>query len=207
MYYDVERNDHGLPHDPFKSCVVPRPIGWISTLSRAGIANIAPFSFFNAAGLNPPHVMFASGHQHVEGGATDTLINIEETGEFVVNMATWELREQMNTTSSEVERSVDEFTLAGLEKAPSVQVKPPRVKAAPIHLECTYFRTFNLPANDPKQPNLIVIGQVVGIHISDDVLTDGMIDMTKFKPIARLGYQDYSVTDNIFTMPFPYARR
>ena len=206
MYYDVERNDHGLPHDPFKSCVVPRPIGWISTLSRAGIANLAPFSFFNGAGLNPPQVMFASAHQHIEGGATDTLINIEETGEFVVNMATWELREQMNATSREVERSVDEFVLAGLEKVPSVQVKPPRVKAAPIHLECTYIRTIDLPANDPKQPNLMVIGRVVGIHISDDVLTEGMIDMSKFKPIARLGYQDYSVADNFFTMPFPYTR-
>ena len=142
MYYDVERNDHGLPHDPFKSCVVPRPIGWISTLSRAGIANLAPFSFFNGAGLNPPQVMFASAHQHVEGGATDTLINIEETGEFVVNMATWELREQMNATSREVERSVDEFVLAGLEKsavgsgqAASRQGRthPPRMHLYPHH--------------------------------------------------------------------------
>jgi flavin reductase (DIM6/NTAB) family NADH-FMN oxidoreductase RutF len=204
MFYETS-GPHGLPHDPFKSCVVPRPIGWISTLSREGVANLAPFSFFNGVGANPPQVMYHCGSQHAEGGPKDSLKNVIETGEFVFNMATWELHEQMNTTSLHLARNVDEFAAAGLAIEPSQLVSPPRVAASPIHLECTLVKTVDLLSNDPDDYNTIVCGHVIGVHIKDEVLTDGMVDMSKLRPIARLGYMDYTVIDNVFTMPFPDA--
>ncbi len=204
MFYEPKgKGSHGLPHDPFRSIVVPRPIGWISTLSGAGVVNLAPYSFFNAVSYAPPMVMFAANGQHAEGGPKDTLSNIVETGGFVVNLATWELREEMNASSAAVPRAVDEMAMAGLETAPSRLVRPPRVKASPVHFECVPVKTVELPADDPEAPNNIVFGRVVGIHISDDILTDGMVDMSKFRPIGRLGYFDYTVVDNVFTMPRP----
>jgi flavin reductase (DIM6/NTAB) family NADH-FMN oxidoreductase RutF len=137
------------------------------------------------------------------GPAKDSLVNCEATGEFVANLATWELRDQMNQTSAGVGPEVDEFTLAGLETEPAQLVKPPRVKAAPIHLECLYHQTVELPSDIPGTRNAIVLGRVIGVHIKDEVLTDGMVDMTKIKPIARLGYMDYTRVDTVFTMPRP----
>ena len=198
MFYETKDNKHGLPHDPFKSCIVPRPIGWITSMSAEGVVNLAPYSFFNGVSSDPPIVMFSNN-----GPAKDSLVNCEATGEFVVNLATWELREQMNETSAGVGPEVDEFTLAGLEIEPSQLVKPPRVKAAPIHMECRYLQTVDLPSNTPDTRNAIVLGQVIGIHIKDEVLTDGMVDMTKMQPIARLGYMDYTRVDLVFTMERP----
>jgi flavin reductase (DIM6/NTAB) family NADH-FMN oxidoreductase RutF len=204
MFYEPKgKGSHGLPHDPFRSIVVPRPIGWISTVSGDGVVNLAPYSFFNGVSYAPPMVMFAPNGQHAEGGHKDTLSNIVETGEFVVNVATWELREEMNASSAAVPRAVDEMAMAGLEAAPSRLVRPPRVKASPVHLECVHVKTVELPADDPESPNNVVFGRVVGIHISDDILTDGLVDMSKFRPIGRLGYFDYTVVDNVFTMPRP----
>ena len=198
MFYETKDNNHGLPYDPLKSCIVPRPIGWITTMSAAGVVNLAPYSFFNGVCTNPPMVMFASN-----GPAKDSLINCEATGEFVANLAIWELRDQMNETSAAVGPEVDEFTLAGLATEPAQLVKPPRVKAAPMHLECLYHQTVDLPSDIPGARNAIVIGRVIGVHIDDEVLTDGMVDMSKFKPIARLGYMDYTRVDMVFTMPRP----
>ncbi len=198
MFYETKDNKHGLPHDPFKSCIVPRPIGWITSISAEGIVNLAPYSFFNGVSSDPPIVMFSN-----TGPAKDSLINCEATGEFVANLATWELRDQMNETSAGVGPEVDEFTLAALETEPSRLVKPPRVKAAPIHMECRYLQTVELPANTPGTRNAIVLGQVIGVHIKDEVLTDGMVDMTKIQPIARLGYMDYTRVDLVFTMERP----
>jgi len=198
MFYETKDNSHGLPHDPFKSCIVPRPIGWITTLSRDGVVNLAPYSFFNGVAQNPPMVMFSSN-----GPEKDTLVNCEQTGEFVANLATWELRDQMNETSAQVDPAVDEFTLAELEAVPARLVKPPRVKAAPIHMECLYHQTVELPCDVPGGRNAIVLGRVVGIHIDDAVLTDGLVDMAKLKPIARLGYMDYTRVDLVFTMVRP----
>ena len=198
MFYETKDNKHGLPHDPFKSCIVPRPIGWITSMSAEGVVNLAPYSFFNGVSSDPPIVMFSN-----TGPAKDSLVNCEATGEFVVNLATWELREQMNETSAGVGPEVDEFTLAGLEIEPSRLVKPPRVKAAPIHMECRYLQTVDLPTGTPDTRNAIVLGQVIGIHIKDEVLTDGMVDMTKMQPIARLGYMDYTRVDLVFTMNRP----
>ena len=147
--------------------------------------------------------MFASEGTHTEGNFKDSATNVGETGEFVCNLATWELREAMNATSAQVARAVDEFELAGLTPTASRLVKPPRVKESPVHLECTHLKTVELPSNDPDRPNLIVFGRVVGIHIDDSIIADGMIDMDVFRPIARLGYMDYTVVDNVFTMRRP----
>jgi len=198
MFYETQDNNHGLPRDPFKSCIVHRPIGWITTLSAEGIVNLAPYSFFNGVSADPPMVMFSNN-----GPAKDSLVNCEAGGEFVANLANWELRDQMNETSAAVGPEVDEFTLAGLETEPARLVKPPRVKAAPIHLECLYHQTVDLPSDTPGTRNAIVLGRVIGIHIKDEMLTDGMVDMSKIKPIARLGYMDYTRVDLVFTMPRP----
>ena len=204
MFYETRVKGHPLPHDPFKSCVVPRCIGWISSISAEGVVNLAPYSFFNAISTDPHMVAFGSGGRHPHGGK-DTIANVEATGEFVCNLATYELREQMSRTSASTAPEVDEFEYAGLEAAPATLVRPPRVSAAPIHLECVHYRTIDLPCRDPDPlaRNGLVIGEVVGVHISDEILRDGMVDMSRFRPLARLGYMDYSVTDNVFTMPFP----
>ena len=145
MFYDPREGDHGLPHNPFKSLIVPRPIGWISSVSGAGVINLAPYSFFNGVASDPAVVMFCPG------GATrkDSLHNVEETGEFVVNVATDGQRLEMNKTSAHVPPEVDEFVLAGLEALPSERVAPPRVAGAPVHMECTHLQTVNLPADMP----------------------------------------------------------
>ena len=204
MFYETARNDHGLPHDPFKSCVVPRPIGWITTIDAAGGLNLAPFSYFNACGDHPPQVMYAPSGRHAEGGAKDSLHNVQETGEFVANLATWEQREAMRLSSSHVSRSVDEFALTGLETEPARLVRPPRVKGAPIHLECRLHKVIELLADEPQRfRNWIVLGRVVGVHIDDSIITEGRVDQSKFRPIARLGYADYTTVDSHFAMPFP----
>ena len=202
MFYET-KDHHGLKHNPFKSLVVPRPIGWISSQDGNGVVNLAPYSFFNGVASDPPTVMFSSNGVHSEGSYKDSVKNVRDTGEFVCNLATWETREAMNTTSAMVARSVDEFQLSGLTPVPSELVKPPRVKESPVHLECTYLQTVELPCDKPEQSNLVVFGQVIGIHIDDSIISDGMIDMNVFKPIARLGYFDYSVVDNVFSMRRP----
>ena len=199
MYYDPRAGDHNLPRDPFKSLIVPRPIGWISSISDKGVVNLAPYSFFNGVSTNPAAVMFCPGGAQRK----DSLDNIQQTGEFVVNVVTESQHKEMNATSAEVPADVDEFALAGLEALPSRAVAPPRVAGAPVHMECRYLRTISLPADDPAAPNDMVIGLVIGIHIDEAILTGGMVDMAKFRPIARLGYMDYTVVDNVFTMMRP----
>lgn len=194
---------HRLKHNPFKSLVVPRPIGWVSTLSTAGVVNLAPFSFFNAVADQPPIVIVSCNGSHADGGAKDTLRNITDTGEFVCNLVTWDLRTPMNRSAAHVGRGVDEMKLAELEPAASTLVKPPRVAASPAALECVHLQTVELPSTRPGTTNTTVFGRVVGIHIAEDIIKDGMIDMTKFHPIARLGYQDYAVVREVFTMPRP----
>ena len=203
MFYETSANDHGLPHDPFLSCIVPRPIGWVTTRDSAGRTNLAPFSFFNGVGTRPPQVMFCTVGTHADGGLKDSCHNAETTGEFVINMATWNLREEMNLTSAYLSRGVDETDLAGLEMAPSHLVAPPRVKRSPIHLECRYLMSVRLPATDPEAATVVVFGTVVGVHIEDEVLIDGRVDINGIRPIARLGYMDYAVVDDTFAMERP----
>jgi flavin reductase (DIM6/NTAB) family NADH-FMN oxidoreductase RutF len=205
MFYDPEKNDHGLPHNPFKSCVVPRPIGWISTLSADGVANLAPYSQFQNLTFDPPYVMYAA-NQRTHGGRKNSTDNAEQTQEFVWNMATWDLREAVNKSAQEVPPQVDEFDLAGVTKAPSRIVKPPRVAESPVHFECRYHMTLRLPGNGAMGSVDVVIGRVVGIHIADDFITpDGRLDILKARPIARLGYYDYTSVDSLFEMVIPDA--
>jgi flavin reductase (DIM6/NTAB) family NADH-FMN oxidoreductase RutF len=202
MFYET-KDSHGLPHNPFKSLVVPRPIGWISSRDRDGRVNLAPFSFFNAVADTPPVVMFSAGGRHLEGGHKDTPLNVEATGEFVYNLATWELREKMNLTSATAPRGWDEFKLAGLTPVPARLVDLPMVKESPVHFECRYLQTVELPSADPDYPNKVVFGRVIAIHIDDNVIVDGRVDLAAIKPIARLGYMDYTVVETIFTMQRP----
>jgi len=193
---------HGLPHDPFNSCVVPRPIGWVSTLAPDGAPNLAPYSFFNGIAYKPAMVMFSSTGKQPHG-PKDSISNAEATGEFVCNMVTWDLREKMNMTSAPVTPETNEFDLAGIEMEASELVKPPRVKGSPIHLECEYLQTVELPCDAEGERNAICIGRVLGVHIDDKFLKDGMIDIERIKPLARMGYHDYTVVDKIFTMQRP----
>ena len=200
MFYMPENNDHGLPRPPFKSCVVPRPIGWLSTLSAEGITNLAPYSQFTNLTFEPPYVL-VSINQGREQNRKDTTENIEQTGEFVYNMVTYELREAMNITAAEFPPDVDEFEAAGLTKAPSRIVKPFRVAESPIQFECTYVQTLRLPGQGLVGTADIIIGQVVGIHIKDEfILPDGKLDILKMRPLARLGYSDYTSVESTFEM-------
>ena len=203
MHYDTDKRDHGLPHDPFKALVVPRPIGWVSTLDREGRANLAPYSFFNGISDAPPMVAFSvAGHK-------DTLRNVQATGEFTCSLATWALRDAMNMSSAPVAPQVDEFPLAGLSPAASRFVGVPRVAEAAAALECTLWQTLALP---PARPDAelhytLVIGHVVGVYIDDACLRDGQVDIGALKPLARLGYMDYAVVtpEVMFSLNRPLA--
>ena len=201
MFYDADKADHGLPYNPFKALVAPRPIGWISTLDTDGVANLAPYSFYNAVASDPPYVMFCIGGLNDERPVKDSMANAEATGEFVVNLVAEAQAKAMNQSANWVGSEVDEFALAGLEKESSVMVSAPRVKDAPAHLECTYYRTINLPCTTPGYLNKLVIGKVVGIHIDDAVIDDrGMVDVLRYHPVARMGYLDYAKVDKLMNL-------
>lgn len=202
MFYRTSE-PHGLAHNPFNALVIPRPIGWISSVDSKGHVNLAPYSFFNAVAYSPPQVMFAASGYHAEGGLKDSVKNIQETREFVVNMVSWPLREAMNISSTTAPRETDEFDVAALEKEPSELVAPPRVKDSPAHMECRYTKTVELPRASEDAANLVVFGEVIGIHISDEILVDGMVDMVKADVVGRLGYMDYVRVNNLFTMHRP----
>ncbi len=198
MFYEPAKNNHGLPYNPFKSCVVPRPIAWISTISRDGVVNLAPFSQSNIIGWDPPYVMF-SANTRWDGRRGDSVANAEAMGEFVFNMATYALRDAVVLSSSIEEPGVDEMAAAGLTAGESVLVKPPRVKESPINLECKHHQTLVLPSDTPGMFNSVVIGKVVGIHIADQYLrADGKIDIAAIRPLARMGYMDYTSVSDIF---------
>ncbi|MCL4290302.1 MAG: flavin reductase family protein [Thermoleophilia bacterium] len=194
---------HGLRLDPFNAIVVPRPIGWVSSVDRDGLVNLAPFSFFNAVAYRPPQVAFSATGPHALGGAKDSLRNIEETGEFAVNLASWPLREAVNATSAPAPHGTDEFELAGLTKAPARIVRVPLVAESPAQLECTLVEVVRLRATDPARPNTLVVGEVVGVHISDDAIAGGALDTRRLEPIARLGYDEYSRLGEVFSMTRP----
>jgi flavin reductase (DIM6/NTAB) family NADH-FMN oxidoreductase RutF len=201
MHYDAIENHHSLKHDPFKALVAPRPIGWISSLSPDGVFNLAPYSFFNAVSDKPHYVMFVSS------GRKDSIDNVEATGEFTCSLSTWDTRDGMNTSSATVPADADEFQLSGLETSPSNFVAPPRVKAAPAALECKFWKTVQMPDVEPgsDRGHFVVFGQVVGIYIDDTYIKDGMVDTGAMRPIARMGYMDYTVVnpDTVFTLNRP----
>lgn len=197
MFYEPSQG-HGLPHDPFKAIVSPRPIGWISTLSRDGALNLAPYSFFNALTSNPPLIWFSSE------GAKDSATAAQETGEFVTNLVGRELAHKMNASSVNAPRGVSEFDFAELATAPSKLVKPPRVADAPAALECKVTQVLRpLDMNGDETSAIVVIGQVVGVYISDDYLKDGLFETVKAGNVSRLGYMDFASVDDVFAMRRP----
>lgn len=199
MFYDALKGDHGLPHDPFKALVSPRPIAWISTLGKNGVANLAPYSAYNMVSNNPHMVMFSGAmSQH-------STVNAIETGEFVVNLVPQALAQEMNQTSKPVDADTSEFELAGLEQAACKMVKAPRVAASPVALECTFHNAITLPAPaDKGRPSVVVFGLVIGIHIDEALITaEGRVDVTKAAPLARAGYFDYCVFDTTLEMRRP----
>src|SRR5260370_14903245 len=171
MFYEPRKRNHGLAHDPFKAIVAPRPIGWITSMSAKGEINLAPYSFFNGLSAEPPIVMFCSE------GRKDSVVFVEETKEFVCNLATWDLRNQMNTTSGPYPRGVDEMKEAGLDPAPSILVKPPRVKASPCAMECRWLQTARLDDLGGKATQRHgVFGPVSGVHIAACFLKARLVD-------------------------------
>jgi len=197
MHYDAIDNAHGLPNDPFKAIVAPRPIGWISSIARNGVPNLAPYSFFNAVAEHPHYIVIGSS------GMKDSLSNVEATGEFVINLATYELREPMNISSASVAPDVDEFKLAGLTATPSRFVKAPRVKESPAALECKLFQIVPLPDDHGDARQWAIIGRVIGVYIDDRFIVDGRVDTAAMKPIARLGYSEYATVEEAWRMRRP----
>jgi flavin reductase (DIM6/NTAB) family NADH-FMN oxidoreductase RutF len=196
---------HGLPHDPFKAIVTPRPIGWISTVDAQGRANLAPYSFFNGCGDAPPLVMFAqTGRKSRPEPVKDTIANIRETGEFACNIVSQALKDAMNLSSGIYQPEVDEFELAGLTKAPGIAISAPHVAEAPAVLECRLVRIVEgLPSWHEHAFNIMVIGEVVGVHIDEAVITDGRVDVLAYNPVARLGYMDYTTVTDVWEMQRP----
>lgn len=200
MFYRPGLDPHGLAHNPFKALVAPRPIGWISSLDVEGRANLAPYSFFNALADSPPLVMYASnGRKNGVDEGKDTLANLRATGEFVVNVVSYALRDAMNLSSGHYPAGEDEFARAGLTPLSCKVVAPPRVAGAPAALECRLWKVIDLPG----EANAMAIGEVVGVHIDEAVLADGRVDVTRYQPLARLGYRDYAAVRNVFALNRP----
>ena len=198
MEFDPQLIDQKATYKLLIGSVIPRPIGWISSISEEGIVNLAPFSFFNAVGEDPPHVMFSTVRPNNTN--KDTLNNVLATKQFVVNMVVEDNVEKMNTTSQAVPSDVNEFELAGLTAIPSSKVKPPRVKESPIHMECELVHHYTL--EDHKQGGAtIIIGRVVMFHVDESVLLDDFkINMETYKPVARLAGSNYSKLGEIFSI-------
>jgi flavin reductase (DIM6/NTAB) family NADH-FMN oxidoreductase RutF len=195
----------GLSFSPIKAIVSPRPIGWISSCGKDGSINLAPYSYFNAISELPPMVMFSSAPS---GNAQhkDSLRNVTETKEFVVNVVSAALGDVMNITSADLAYGQNEFTAAGLEMADCNTVKVPRVAAAPAALECKLWKVIELPKPETGGTGVMVIGTITGIHIADETVKDGKIDVTSYQPLARLGYMDYARINDVFAMPRPAVK-
>ncbi|MCA0847523.1 flavin reductase family protein [Salipiger thiooxidans] len=198
MFYRPEEG-HGLPHNPFNAIVTPRPIGWISTRGALG-DNLAPYSFFNAVAYVPPQVMFASTSTKEDRGDTkDSVAQLRESGVFCVNIVEEAMRDAMNATSGPWQAGQDEFELAGIEKAECRTIDCPRVAAAPAALECKVVQVVQLPG----AANFVTFGEVIGVHMRDDCLVDGRFDVTRFRPLSRLGYRDYATVTEVFELKRP----
>ena len=198
MYFETALNDHGLPFHPFKSCVVPRPIGWITTLSDEGHVNLAPFSQSNIVGFDPGYVMFSANRHPPDWRRKDSSNNAERRGEFVYNMATWDLRQQVTRSSQIYDSKISELDAVGLTAAPSRLIKTPRIAESPVALECIHHSTICLPGDTLGSQHYVVFGKVVGVYIADHAIRDGRIDIAAIKPLARLGYADYTYIDKVF---------
>ncbi|MEM7377074.1 MAG: flavin reductase family protein [Pseudomonadota bacterium] len=205
MEYAPGVDECPLPYSPFKACTVPRPIGWLSTVSPTGVRNLAPYSQWQNLSFDPPMVMFAA-NQYPDGRRKDTVCNAEQTGWFVWNMATYALRDAVNRSAMAVPADVDEFAQAGVTPVASARAPGPRVAESPCHFECEYLSTTRLPGNSPVGWVDVVFGRVAHIHVDDEVLlSSGKLDIGAIAPIARLGYYDYTVVRDVFEMRIPDA--
>lgn len=199
MFYTPQSRDHSvLPHDPMKAIVAPRPIGWISTISKDGVANLAPYSFFNAVGNMPPMLMFVSE------GLKDSARNAAETGEFVYNYASKHLENEMNASSLPAPAGVSEFDHLGIASQASEIVSAPRVADVCAALECKVTSVIEtVDVDGAKTGAVMILGQVLGVYINDDYITDGRFDVTQANPVTRLGYLDFGYSDGLHEMPRP----
>ena len=205
MHYAPQSDPCPLPFSPFKSCTVPRPIGWLSTISTDGIPNLAPYSQWQNLTFDPPMVMFAA-NQLSSGERKHTVVNAEETGWFVWNMATYDLREAVNISAMELPAEVDEFDRAGVTRAACIDAPGPRVAESPAHFECRYLSTHRLRGQSAHGWVDVVYGEVMRIHVNDDVVTpEGKLDIPRIRPLARLGYYDYTSVTETFEMRIPEA--
>ena len=194
MFYEP-KNGHGLPHNPLKAIVTPRPIGWIGTRSKEGALNLAPYSFFNVICDQPPLVMFCST------GYKDSVANAEQSREFTANMVGHHVAKQMNATSVNAPHGISEFDYAGLTPAKCENIAAPRVAEAYAALECAVVEIKELSGLDGQPADtFMVIGEVIGVHIDEHILVDGRVDITKSQPVSRLGYMDYATTSDVYEM-------
>ncbi|MFY8065208.1 MAG: flavin reductase family protein [Flavobacterium sp.] len=198
MQFDPNELDYSAVYKLLTGAIIPRPIGWISSISEDGINNLAPFSYFNAVGDDPPHLMFSVGRGNDIN--KDTLNNVLNTKQFVVNMVTEALAEKMNLTAQSVPSHVDEFALAHIDSVPSIKVKPLRVKESPITFECELVHHYFL--EDHKNGGAcIIIGRIVLMHFDESVLMDNYkINLENYKPIARLAGSNYAKIGEIFSV-------
>ncbi|MEP5631772.1 MAG: flavin reductase family protein [Tateyamaria sp.] len=191
---------HGLPHNPFNAVVTPRPIAWVSTRGADGSDNLAPYSFFNGVAYTPPQVMFAStGAKDDRDGTKDSVANIRDTGVFCVNIVEEAMKDAMNQTSGPWEATTDEFDLADIEKAECSEINCARVATAPASMECKVTQIVKIEG----EFNVVVFGEVIGLHLRDNCIVDGIFDVLTYKPLTRLGYRDYSVVRDKFSLNRP----
>ncbi len=200
MFYRTDDPNRPLKHSPIKAVISPRPIGWISTSDKNGNANLAPYSFFNAIMDNPAMVMFTSaGKKEDRDFGKDSVTNIRDTGEFVVNIVSDDLKDQMSLTSGNYSADTDEFEIAGLTKGKCELVNVPRVAESPAALECKTYQIVDLPGDG----NVMIIGSVIGVHLRDSSVHDGIFDVLSYKPVSRLGYKDYATVDKVYELLRP----
>ncbi len=205
MKYDPAAEKCPLPYSPFKSSTVPRPIGWLSSISPDGVENLAPYSQWQNLTFDPPMVMF-SANQYPDGRRKDTVLNAEQTGWFVYNMVTYDLREAMNISAMALPPEESEFERAGITRRYADLCPVPMVADSPVHFECRYLSTHRFTGNSKVGTIDVVFAQVERIHINDDFLTpDGKLDIPRIRPLARLGYNDYTSVTETFEMKIPFA--
>ena len=201
MFYEVTDKNDWLTH--FKSLIVPRPIGWIRSKNNTGQINLAPYSFFNAIATNPPMVVIGPGGYSKSGNNKDTLLNIKNNPEFVCNFVSWDVKDIMNESSYSFDNNESEVEKLNIETEDSNMVSIPRVKLSPAHFECTLFKIIDLPSDSRGNPNHLIIGNIIGINISDKIIKNDRIDIGELKPISRMGYDEYALINTIFSMKRP----
>ena len=201
MFYEVTDKNDWLTH--FKSLIVPRPIGWISSKNNEGQINLAPYSFFNAIATIPPMVVIGPGGYSKSGNNKDTLLNIKNNPEFVCNFVSWDVKDIMNESSYSFDNNESEIEKLNIDTEESTMVSIPRVKLSPAHFECTLFKIIDLPSDSKGNPNHLIIGNIIGINISDKIIKNDRIDIGELKPISRMGYDEYALINTIFSMKRP----